>query len=509
MKNMAFSVECFMPSMEDRRSRAGYCHDECRALSSRISGGDGLIRSVRHVPERYFYSTDGLKAIAAVAGADYIMLCFRQGTVEFMDGALERVLSIASDTGARMLYCDYRGKRVLADGNGECSLHPLIDLQSGALRDNFDFGPVVFVRRSDFSEAVSKMSGNYRYGAFYELRLMLSEAGLSGCGTARSFPPCVPGIVHINEYIYTFADFDGSEAGQFDYVNPRNRERQMEMERICTAFLDRIGALAAKEAKRVDFAPSGDFPVEASVVIPVYNRVKTIADAVNSALGQKADFSYNVIVVDNHSTDGTTEIISGMASRPENAGRLIHLVPSRKGHGIGGCWNEALSDNNCGRFAVQLDSDDLYSSENTLSAIVGCFLREKCAMVVGSYRLCGFDLKEIPPGVIDHREWTDENGRNNILRVNGLGAPRAFYSPLLRQTGFPDTSYGEDYAAGLRFSREYHIGRIYDVLYLCRRWEGNSDAGLDTARLNANNIYKDRLRTWELAARIRGGEARR
>ena len=279
---------------------------------------------------------------------------------------------------------------------------------------------------------------------------------------------------------------------------------QLEMEEICTAFLGRIGALVPSEAEKTVFRPSQEFPVEASVVIPVFNRARTIKDAVLSALAQKTDFSYNVIVVDNWSDDGTSAIVEGLASSPENRGRLVHVFPEKRGHGIGGCWNTALENAACGRFAVQLDSDDLYASENTLSAIVGCFMHQQCAMVVGSYRLCRFDLTEIPPGVIDHREWTDTNGRNNILRINGLGAPRAFYVPALKEIGgFPDTSYGEDYAVGLKFCRKYRIGRIYDVLYLCRRWEGNSDADLDISRVNANNMYKDRLRTWELQARTK------
>lgn len=450
-------------------------------------------------------TTRGLEAIAARAVSDYVMLILRDADIDFCDAAVRRMLSVAEDTGALMIYSDFKQRR----GGGSVAPHPLIGLQSGALRDDFDFGPAVFVRLDALKEAVAGMSGQRKYGAFYELRLMLAEKGLSQW-TGGGFPQYVPGIVHVGEYLYEISVPEAGRSGerQFDYVDPRNRERQIEMEEICTAFLSRMGALAGRAEETV-FAPQGDFPVEASVVIPVYNRAKTVGDAVKSALSQKADFTYNVIVVDNWSDDGTSEIIEALAALPENKGRLVHLVPSRKGRGIGGCWNEAVNSRWCGRFAVQLDSDDMYSSEGSLAAVIRCFHELHCPMVVGSYRLCDFNLGEIPPGVIDHREWTDANGRNNILRVNGLGAPRAFYVPILKELGgFPDTSYGEDYALALRFCRKFRIGRIYDVLYLCRRWEGNSDASLDMARLNANNMYKDRLRTWELSARIRDGKAR-
>ena len=452
-------------------------------------------------------TTATLKKIAAVAEADFVALCLRDVRTDFYEEAVKRVFSVASDTGAVMIYSDYKEKRTDSLGNETLYPHPLIDLQSGALRDDFDFGPVVFVRLAALKNAVARMDAERRFGAFYELRLMLSEEGLA-CreGNGAIFPQYVPGIVHIGEFLYVSEPSDMRKSGvrQFDYVDPGNRERQLEMEEICTAFLGRIGALVPSEAEKTVFRPSQEFPVEASVVIPVFNRARTIKDAVLSALAQKTDFSYNVIVVDNWSDDGTSAIVEGLASSPENRGRLVHVFPEKRGHGIGGCWNTALENAACGRFAVQLDSDDLYASENTLSAIVGCFIHQQCAMVVGSYRLCRFDLTEIPPGVIDHREWTDTNGRNNILRINGLGAPRAFYVPALKEIGgFPDTSYGEDYAVGLRFCRKYRIGRIYDVLYLCRRWEGNSDADLDISRVNANNMYKDRLRTWELQARIK------
>ena len=306
-------------------------------------------------------------------------------------------------------------------------------------------------------------------------------------------------IVHINEYLYTEIETDTRTSGekQFDYVDPKNRAVQIEMEEICTEHLKRIGAWLAPDFKDVTFEQS--FPVTATVVIPVFNRIRTVKDAVESALSQKCDFPFNVIVVDNHSSDGTTELLAQMA---EADSRLVHLIPERNDLCIGGCWNLAVHHELCGEFAVQLDSDDVYSGPDTLVRIFAAFREQKCAMVVGTYQMTDFQMNPIPPGVIDHKEWTADNGRNNALRINGLGAPRAFWTPLLRKLNLPNTSYGEDYALGLRISREYRIGRIYDVLYCCRRWEGNSDAALDIEKVNANNLYKDRIRTWELEARI-------
>ena len=330
------------------------------------------------------------------------------------------------------------------------------------------------------------MEADYEFGALYDLRLRMKN------------------IVHINEYLYTEIETDTRKSGEklFDYVDPKNREVQIEMEKVCTAHLKRIGAWLEPKFKDPDineFADN-DFTVTASVVIPVFNRAKTIMDAVRSALSQTADFPYNVIVVDNHSTDGTTEILTAMASEDP---RLKHIIPAKYDLGIGGCWNLAVHHELCGEYAVQLDSDDVYSGPDTLQKIVDAFREQKCAMVVGTYQMTDFQMNPIPPGVIDHKEWTEDNGRNNALRINGLGAPRAFWTPLLRTVNLPNTSYGEDYALGLRISREYRIGRIYDVLYCCRRWDGNSDAALDIDKVNANNQYKDRIRTWELEARIR------
>ena len=391
--------------------------------------------------------------------------------------ALDRMIAVAEDTKADMLYADHY--EVV---DGQRKKHPVIDCQKGALRDDFDFGSVLVFRTASFRRAVRSMEADYEWGALYDLRLRMKK------------------IVHINEYLYTEIETDTRKSGekQFDYVDPKNRAVQVEMEQICTAHLKRIGAYLEPKFKDVEF--SGEFPVTASVVIPVYNRVRTVKDAVESALAQQCDFPFNVIVVDNHSTDGTTELLEEISAKDE---RLVHIVPAKYDLGIGGCWNLAVHSEKCGEFAVQLDSDDVYSGPDTLTKIVNAFREQNCAMVVGTYQMTNFDMQPIPPGVIDHREWTEENGRNNALRINGLGAPRAFWTPLLRTINLPNTSYGEDYALGLRISREYRIGRIYDVLYCCRRWEGNSDAALDIERVNANNLYKDRIRTWELEARLK------
>lgn len=423
-------------------------------------------------------STASLRSIAEEAESEYSLLSLKPTNYSFGAHALERMVRIADDTGASMVYADHY---CVTDGKREA--HPVIDLQEGALRDDFDFGGLILVRNEAIRSFFKENPTEYEYAGVYAMRLYMQRTGI---------------IFHIKEYLYTEEELDTRKSGekQFDYVNPRNREVQIEMERACTEHLHAIGA-AVDTSVRIEpnFTCDG-FHAEASVIIPVYNRVKTIADAVKSALDQKTSFPYNVIVVDNHSTDGTAEILSTITDP-----RLIVIVPQRTDLGIGGCWNEAIYSEHCGRFAVQLDSDDLYSSSNTLQRIVDCFHEQKAAMVIGSYRMCDFELNTLPPGIIDHREWTDENGPNNALRINGLGAPRAFFTPLLREVGFPNTSYGEDYALGLYFSRQHRIGRIYEELYLCRRWGGNSDAALSIDRINANNQYKDSLRTIELMAR--------
>ena len=424
--------------------------------------------------------TKTLKEIAETVSEEFLLIYTKDTPVEMGMYALERIVAIADDTGADMLYADHY--RVV---EGQRRRHPLIDCQKGALRDDFDFGSVLVFRTSSFVKAVSEMDEEYRWGALYDLRLRMDN------------------IVHINEYLYTEVETDTRKSGEklFDYVDPKNRQVQIEMEKICTEHLKRVGAWLPPVFKDVCPAGQGNsFPVTASVIIPVYNRVRTVKDAVQSALSQECDFPFNVIVVDNHSVDGTTELLSELAAGDE---RLVHVIPERDDLGIGGCWNMALHHPSCGEYAVQLDSDDVYSGTDTLTRIVNAFREQNCAMVVGTYQMTDFDMNPIPPGIIDHREWTEENGRNNALRINGLGAPRAFWTPVLRQLNLPNTSYGEDYALGLRISREYRIGRIYDVLYCCRRWEGNSDAALDVEKVNANNLYKDRIRTWELEARIR------
>lgn len=408
---------------------------------------------------------------------EYIFIVRRGVTVHPSANALHRMRQVARMTGASVVYSDYYERR-----DGLLSPHRLIDCsRGGVLRDDFDFGHLMLVDSRALESALASVQRHYDYAAFYALRLALSRQGK---------------VVHCPELLYTSEGVSGG-GSQFDYVDPRNRAVQVEMEQACTEHLKAVGAWLEPEFRKVDL--SGSWPVEASVVIPVRNRVSTVADAVRSALSQEAPFRFNVIVVDNHSTDGTTEVVASIAAADN---RVIHIVPESDTLGIGGCWNRALTDSRCGKFAVQLDSDDVYSDTSVLMRIVDEFYRSNCAMVVGSYMLTDFDKNPIPPGVIDHREWTDANGRNNALRVNGLGAPRAFFTPVVRDILFPDTCYGEDYAMGLAVSREYRIGRIYDVLYLCRRWEGNSDASLSLDRLNANNLYKDTLRSWELEARI-------
>lgn len=424
-------------------------------------------------------SSNTIVSIVENTDADYVMICTRHTTIGWGNNTLERFLRVADDTDAVMVYADHY-KMV----EGKMEKHPVIDYQSGSLRDDFDFGSLWCIKAQALADYIAHPDREeYQFAALYDLRLYLSRVGE---------------IFHLNEFLYSEAELDTRKSGekQFDYVNPRNREVQIEMEKACTQHLGKVGALIDTTFYRQPDFGEQDFEYEASVIIPVFNREKTVTDAVKSALGQKASFKFNVIVVNNHSTDRTGEILDEL-----KVDNLIQIVPERTDLGIGGCWNEAINSSFCGKFAVQLDSDDLYSSPKTLQKIVDAFYKQKAAMIIGSYRMCDFDLNTLPPGLIDHKEWTDENGCNNALRINGLGAPRAFFTPLVRQIQFPNTSYGEDYALGLAFSRRYRIGRIYDELYLCRRWGGNSDAALSVEKVNANNLYKDRLRTMELKAR--------
>ena len=434
-------------------------------------------------------SSNTVSSIAENTDADYVIICTKATPIRWGLYALERFLRTADDTGAVMVYSDHYSVQ-----EGKLEKHPVIDYQAGSLRDDFDFGSLWLVKAQNLLDyAAQQDRQEYQFAGLYDLRLYLSRVGE---------------IFHINEFLYTEDELDTRKSGekQFDYVNPRNREVQIEMEKACTHHLEKVGALVDTNYYRQPDFDEQEFEYEASVIIPVFNREKTIADAVKSALSQKTSFKFNVIVVNNHSTDRTGEILSEIAHEMEErndkqAGRLVQIVPDRNDLGIGGCWNMAINSDHCGKFAVQLDSDDLYSSPKTLQKIVDAFHKQKAAMMIGSYRMCDFDLNTLPPGLIDHKEWTEDNGCNNALRINGLGAPRAFFTPLVRQIQFPNTCYGEDYALGLVFSRRYRIGRIYDELYLCRRWGGNSDAALSIDKVNANNLYKDRLRTMELKAR--------
>ena len=434
-------------------------------------------------------SSNTVSSIAENTDADYVIICTKATPIRWGLYALERFLRTADDTGAVMVYSDHYSVQ-----EGKLEKHPVIDYQAGSLRDDFAFGSLWLVKAQNLLDyAAQQDRQEYQFAGLYDLRLYLSRVGE---------------IFHVNEFLYTEDELDTRKSGekQFDYVNPRNREVQIEMEKACTHHLEKVGALVDTNYYRQPDFDEQEFEYEASVIIPVFNREKTIADAVKSALSQKTSFKFNVIVVNNHSTDRTGEILSEIAHEMEErndkqAGRLVQIVPDRNDLGIGGCWNMAINSDHCGKFAVQLDSDDLYSSPKTLQKIVDAFHKQKAAMMIGSYRMCDFDLNTLPPGLIDHKEWTEDNGCNNALRINGLGAPRAFFTPLVRQIQFPNTSYGEDYALGLVFSRRYRIGRIYDELYLCRRWGGNSDAALSIDKVNANNLYKDRLRTMELKAR--------
>lgn len=424
------------------------------------------------------FNTRDLKLAAEYSQSKYLLLIFSNERVVFFDNSIDRLVQVAEDSNSVFVYSDYFEIK-----NGVSVNHPLIDYQKGSIRDDFDFGKIILVHSEIIKESISK--NNFLNAAFYDARLRISEKHE---------------LLHIPEYLYSYEEIDLRKSGekQFDYVDPKNREVQKEMEAAATEHLKRIKAFI-RPGKEIKTFNKNNFSITASVIIPVKNRVKTISDAIDSAINQKTRYNFNIIIVNNHSTDGTTELIEEYSSKHDG---IIHLIPKSKTLNIGGCWNLAIQNEKCGMFAIQLDSDDLYYSEDTIEKIVDKFYSEKCAMVIGSYTMTDFNLNELPPGLIDHKEWTAENGMNNALRINGLGAPRAFYTPVVREIGFPNTSYGEDYAASLAISRKYKISRIYESIYSCRRWEGNTDSDLSIDKINRNNYYKDKIRSLEIAARI-------
>jgi hypothetical protein len=440
---------------------------------------------VSFIKSNGFSSTGSVLKMSAAAKTDYILVYTKSFRLDLGKFALNRMMQVCEDTGAGMVYSDYYENK-----ENRLSPHPVIDYQEGSLRDDFNFGSVILYNASVFREACSRMDTEFQFAGLYDLRLKVSQKSA---------------LVHIPEMLYTEVEPDTRKSGekQFDYVDPRNRAVQIEMESACTKHLKDVKAWLKPGFRKISF-DAGHFENEASVIIPVKNRAKTISEAVNSVLSQQTKFNFNLIVIDNYSNDGTTEILRAFAEKDK---RVIHVIPQRKDLGIGGCWNEGVFNEHCGKFAIQLDSDDLYIDNNVISRVVEAFYTQQCAMVIGSYKMVNFKLEEIPPGLIDHKEWTPDNGRNNALRINGLGAPRAFYTTVLRSIRIPNVSYGEDYAVGLAISRYYQIGRIPEPLYLCRRWEENSDASLDVGRMNAHNLYKDKVRTFEFLARkmlIRG-----
>lgn len=426
-----------------------------------------------------FTSTATVKAIAENAKSEFTLVYSKPEMLFFGYKALLRMVTVARDLDAGMVYADHYNYR-----GGELKKDPVIDYQQGSLRDDFDFGSVILYNTEKLKETASRMTVDYKAAGTYDLRLKLSQKYA---------------IEHIPEYLYTDVEMDTRTSGEriYDYCDPKNNASQKEMEQACTDHLKAVGAyLPPTDFKDIDFN-SEKFDIECSVVIPVLNRVRVIRDAIKSVLTQEAPFKFNLIIVDNHSTDGTTEAIDEFADDE----RLIHIIPDRDDLGIGGCWNLGVSDKRCGRFVIGLDSDDMYATPHTLEKMVAQFYKENAAMVCGTYVVTDVNLKEIAPGVIDHHEWTPDNGRNNLFHVNGVGGPRAFYTPIYRATYIPNTSYGEDYAMGLAITRDYRMGRVYDVMTCARRWDDNTDADLDIFKENANNFYKDRIRTWELRAR--------
>jgi hypothetical protein len=478
------TINCFIPYADAQQVQATVDGLRQNALVSKIfllatDANAAAVEGCEVINIDALNSSATMKKIAAAAEGDYTLFYTKYNNLVMGYLALERMVRLAGDSKAAMVYAD--NYQVV---EGKKSNAPVIDYQFGSLRDDFNFGSVLFFCTKALKAAAAEIDVEYTAAGLYDLRLKVSRQG---------------DLVHINEYLYTEIALPVTTEGEshFSYVDPKNRGVQIEMEQACTDHLKKIGGYLEPKFKEINFN-QGDFEYEASVIIPVRNRVRTVRDAIKSVLAQKTDFKFNLIVIDNGSTDGTTEAIDEF----KDDERLIHIIPERDDLGIGGCWNAGVNHPKCGKFAVQLDSDDVYSDENTLAKMVAAFYEQNCSMVVGTYMLTDINMQMIPPGVIDHKEWTPENGRNNALRINGLGAPRAFYTPMLREINVPNTSYGEDYALGLAFSRHYQIGRVYDVVYFCRRWEDNSDHALDINKTNANNLYKDRIRTWELQARV-------
>ena len=485
IKNMTNIIHCFVPFENEASTRRTIASLRQNKLTGTIyllstSSEASTFEGCPVIAVKDYTSTETFLQVARYADSEYTLLYTKTSPLELGHRALERMTDFFTPE-VGMVYADFYEWK-----GGELKAHPVIDYQLGSVRDDFDFGSLLLFSSRYLKGGIQAMIEKnmcYQYAALYATRLFIAREGK---------------ITHINEYLYTEVEEDLRKSGekQFDYVNPRNREVQIEMEKAFTLYLKDIDAHLMPKFKSPDLK-SGHFEVEASVIIPVKNRVRTIKDAIDSVLSQETNFPFNLLIVDNHSNDGTSEAIETYTSNP----KVIHICPERHDLGIGGCWDLAVNRPECGRFAVQLDSDDIYSGPDTLQRIVDAFYEQNCAMLVGSYRITDFDLNTLPPGLIDHREWTDDNGRNNALRINGLGAPRAFFTPILREIGVPNVSYGEDYALGLAFSRTYRIGRIYDELYLCRRWEGNSDAALSIERINRNNYYKDSLRTREILLR--------
>ncbi len=482
-------VDCFLPYVEganlekviEETQSCAKVHKVTVFLPKSITIKSASLANVDKILVDDIFSTTTIKRLAEYTNSEYLLYCFNKGNLIIGSNAIDRLLTVAVSTDAPLVYSDR-----FSVVERKLIKHPVIDYQLGSLRDDFDFGSIVLIKTSALKLWAKEEISTYKYAGWYSLRLFLSRQGE---------------LFHLDECLYAEEAIDNRKSGekQFDYVDPRNRDVQIEMEKAVTVHLHKIGGWIDVAKYQIPNFEGYTFPVEASVVIPVFNRVKTIADAINSVITQKTNFIFNVIVVDNHSTDGTTAIIDQLAKSNDH---IVHIVPERFDLGIGGCWNYAIDSDVCGKFAIQLDSDDLYSADNVLQRIVDQFYIQEAAMLIGAYRMCDFQLNTLPPGLIDHKEWTEDNGCNNALRINGLGAPRAFFTPVARELRFPNTSYGEDYAMGLVVSRKYRIARIYDELYLCRRWDGNSDASLSIDKVNANNLYKDRIRTIELKARL-------